>query len=159
MTATINNAIAQVNTDQTGLNWYDRATAGGWNITSNSCQIICPVGYERVDKDNCRKKYLKKSCSCNSEGCECQKESVACSDGDGVVVGGSCDNRRSRPNNNRESQTETTYDTDGDGYTDSYRPNSDGSHYGSAHNTMGFGSSTGGPGNQGANNDNDNDDS
>ena len=119
MPAGINDAIAQVNTDQTGLNWYDRATVGGWNITSNSCQIICPFGYYRVNSITCQRVLS------NSQ--------------------------------NNESQTETTYDTDGDGYTDSYSPNSDGSHHGSVNNTSGFGSSASGPGNQGANNDNDND--
>ena len=55
MTASIKDAIAQVNTDQTGLNWYDRATANAWNVVSDSCQIICLPGFERVDNNTCRR--------------------------------------------------------------------------------------------------------
>ena len=79
MTAGINDAIAQVNTDQTGLNWYDRATAGEWGITSDSC--ICPTGYERVGETCLRK--CGTGCTdrggrfeCNSEGCDCVEISL-----------------------------------------------------------------------------------
>ena len=79
MTAGISDAIAQVNTDQTGLNWYDRATAGEWGITSDNC--ICPTGYERVGETCLRK--CGTGCTdrggrleCNSEGCDCVEISL-----------------------------------------------------------------------------------
>ena len=139
MPAGIQDAIAQVNTDQTGLNWYDRATAGGWSITSDSCRKICPAGYERA--------LFNDDTGTTREFCQ-----IICPFGYYRVNSITCQRILS---NSHESQNQETYDTDGDGYTDSSSPNPDGSHFGSANNSFGSGSSASGPGNQGSNSNDD----
>ena len=53
--AEFQHALQWVDIDQNALTWYDRATTRGWNITSNNCWIICADGYERVDRNTCRR--------------------------------------------------------------------------------------------------------
>ncbi|WP_419741219.1 hypothetical protein [Ruegeria sp.] len=86
--ASLEHAIAQLRTDQTGLAWYDQVRAESWS-TSNTCRRPPP-----------------KPSSGGGDGGR----------GEGGSGGGA-------------------YDTTGDGRTDSYSPNDDGSHYGRAHDT------------------------
>ena len=113
ITVNIHDAVFWSGIDQSPLIWHDRVTAGSWNITSNTCQIICDARYQRIDKDTCQ--IICPSGYVRVDNNTCRRISSE-------SEGGSQNGNSFSDSGGSDPNSDVTWDTDFDGITVSYTP-------------------------------------
>ena len=138
LTANIHDAVFWSGIDQSPLMWYDKVAAGSWNITSNSCQIICSDGHERVvvtSDTGTSEEICRKICPAGYK--RVLVHVFKAGEKWDLLNPGSTPTKEvcqriysnSGSGNDDSSEGEGSYDTDGDGITDSRSPGENGGGY------------------------------